>query len=69
MATQWFLESTKAKGLRFRILKLDRDTMTAQLLGDTGVPFEKVLTQDVLDKYGYTIAKVVPPEGEACASS
>lgn len=69
MATQWFLESTKAKGLRFRILKLDRDTMTAQLLGDTGVPFEKVITQDVLDKYGYAIAKVEQREGEACASS
>ena len=69
MATQWFLESTKAKGLRFRILKLDRDTMTAQLLGDTGVPFEKVITPDVLDKYGYTITKVVQPEGEVCASS
>jgi hypothetical protein len=32
--------------------------MQAQLQGDTGVPFDRVITQDVLDKYGYQIVKV-----------
>ena len=54
----FFLESTKAKGLRFRVLSLDKSTMHAQLVGDTGVPFERTLTQDVLDKYGFKVVKV-----------
>lgn len=56
MAATWYLESTKAEGLRFKILTLEKSTMHAQLLGETGVPFERVITQDVLDKYGYRIA-------------
>ncbi|WP_396328533.1 hypothetical protein [Burkholderia anthina] len=62
MATQWYLESTKAVGLRFKILKLDKQTMRAELLGDTGVPFERVINEDVLQKYGYKVVKVDEPE-------
>ena len=58
MATVWYLESTKAKGLRFKILKLDKTTMRATLQGDTGVPFERDISGDTLTKYGYTIVRV-----------
>lgn len=68
MAKRFYLESTKAEGLSFRILKLDRNSMLAQLLGDTGVPFERVLTDDVLNKYGYRVV-VRHEEAEACAST
>jgi hypothetical protein len=68
MAAAWYLESTKAAGLRFRILKLDKTTMHAQLLGETGVPFERVISQDVLDKYGFRIMKASEPAAE-CAPS
>lgn len=54
----WFLISTKAPGLKFEIVKLDKQTMRATLKGATGVEFEKDITQDVLDKLGYTIQKV-----------
>lgn len=54
----WFLESTKAKGLRFKILKLDKSTMRATLQGDTGVPFDRDISGDTLSKYGYKITKV-----------
>lgn len=57
MAVEWYLESTKAKGLRFKIVKLDRATMKATLVGDTGVPFERDISQPQLEKFGYTIAK------------
>lgn len=59
MATQkWYLDSTKSPGLRFEIVKLDRSNMRATLRGETGVPFERDLTQETLDKYGYTITIV-----------
>ena len=61
MARQWFLESTKAPGLRFKIVKLDKASMRATLLGDTGVPFEREISQATLDKYGY---KLIQAEGE-----
>lgn len=54
----WYVESTKAPGLRFRIVKLDKNSMQATLKGDTGVEFEKTLTQDVLDKFGYRITRI-----------
>lgn len=57
----WALESTKAKGLLFRILKLDKATMRATLQGDTGVPFERDITQASLDKFGYRIVKIDEP--------
>jgi hypothetical protein len=54
----WYVESTKAPGLRFRIVKLDKTSMHATLKGDTGVEFEKTLTQDVLDKFGYKVIQI-----------
>lgn len=58
MAATWYLESTRAKGLRFKILKLDKATMRATLQGDTGVPFDRDISGDTLAKYGYKIVKV-----------
>lgn len=69
MATQWYLESTKAEGLRFKILKLNKETMRAELLGDTGVPFERSIAGDVLEKYGYKIVKVAVEVEEPCLST
>ena len=57
MAASWYLESTKAPGLRFKIVKLDKATMRATLQGDTGVPFDREIGQETLDKYGYKIVK------------
>lgn len=57
MAASWYLESTKAPGLRFKIVKLDKATMRATLQGDTGVPFDRDIGQESLDKYGYKIVK------------
>jgi hypothetical protein len=57
MAAIWYLESTKAPGLRFKIVKLDKATMRATLLGATGVPFERDIGNDTLEKYGYKIVK------------
>lgn len=57
MAIKWYLDSTKAKGLRFEIVKLDKSTMRATLKGDTGVPFERDIGGDTLAKYGYKIVK------------
>jgi hypothetical protein len=54
----WYLNSTKAPGLRFKIVKLDKATMKATLLGDTGVPFERNIGPETLAKYGYEIVKV-----------
>lgn len=54
----WYLESTKAKGLKFKVVKLDKDTMRATLQGDTGVPFERDISAETLAKYGYKIVKV-----------
>jgi hypothetical protein len=51
----FWLVSTKAKGLKFKIVSLDRDNMRATLQGDTGVPFETSVSQDVLDKLGYVV--------------
>lgn len=62
-AAEWFLESTKAKGLRFKIVKLDRSTMKATLVGDTGVPFERDISNESLEKFGYKIVKQ-EPKGE-----
>lgn len=54
----WYLISTKAKGLRFKILQLDKGTMKATLQGDTGIPFDRDISQATLEKYGYRVAKV-----------
>lgn len=58
---KFFLESTKSPGLMFEIVKLDRSTMRAQLLGGTGVTFERCITKESLDRFGY---KVVVKEEE-----
>lgn len=57
MATKkvFWLVSTKAKGLKFRVTQLDRDTMMATLQGDTGVPFQTSINQETLDQFGYRI--------------
>lgn len=68
MATRLYLESTKAPGLRFRVMKVEKGTMRAQLLGDTGVAFERVLTDDVMNRYGYKLVRVEVQEG-ACTAS
>ena len=52
---KFFLVSTKAKGLEFEIVDLDKDNMRATLQGETGVPFQTSIRQDELDKYGYTV--------------
>ncbi len=57
----WFLESTKAKGLRFEILELDKTTMRAKLLGCTGAPFERDISAATLEKYGYVVIKGEKP--------
>jgi hypothetical protein len=61
---QWYLESTKAQGLRFKILEFDRSTRRAKLLGVTGVPFERVLSDDVLEKFGYRVMQGEPEAQE-----
>lgn len=54
----WFLVSTKSPGLKFRIVKLDKQTMRATLRGATGTDFERDISQETLDKLGYKIAQV-----------
>lgn len=56
------LVSTKAPGLRFRIVKLDKATMRATLIGDTGVEFERTLSEAELEKFGFSIEKVPKSE-------
>lgn len=51
----WYVVSTKAPGLKFRIVKLNKATMHATLRGETGVDFDKTITPDVLEKFGYRI--------------
>jgi hypothetical protein len=63
----WYLQSTKAEGLRFKIVKLDTHTGRATLMGDTGVPFERVLTDELMEKFGYRPIMVNEPK--ACVSS
>lgn len=57
MAAEWYVESTKAEGLRFKITKLDKATKRATLVGETGVPFERSIAAEDLAKYGYQIVK------------
>ena len=55
---KFYLVSTKAKGLRFEVVKLDKENMKATLQGDTGVPFETSIAQETLDKLGYVVEMV-----------
>jgi hypothetical protein len=52
---KFFLVSTKAKGLRFEIIKLNKDEMKATIVGDTGVPFDTSIDQKYLDELGYVV--------------
>lgn len=54
----WYLNSTKAPGLRFKILKLDKATLKATLEGDTGISFDRNIGPETLEKYGYEIVEV-----------
>lgn len=58
MAKTFYLEHTKHTGLRFKILKLNKETMHATLQGDTGVPFDRDISEASLTKYGYRVIKV-----------
>lgn len=60
----WYLEHQTAKGLRFKITKLDKVTMHATLEGETGVPFDRDIGQAALTKYGYKIVRVDEPVHE-----
>jgi hypothetical protein len=51
----FWLVSTKAKGLKFKVLQLDKESMQATLEGDTGVPFVTSITPDALTKLGYEV--------------
>lgn len=59
---KFFLVSTKAKGLRFEVISLDKEAMRATIKGDTGVPFETSITPETLDKLGYTVSVVMVEE-------
>lgn len=52
---KFFLVSTKCKGLEFQIVNLNRESMMATLQGETGIPFDTSIKQDVLDNLGYMI--------------
>lgn len=58
MAKRFFLASTKAKGLRFEVMKLDKANMRATLQGDTGVPFETSIDEKTLTELGYRVEVV-----------
>lgn len=63
-----YLVSTKAKGLKFEVVKLDRESMKATLKGETGVAFDMQISQDVLEKYGYTVEIVEVEDAEAVSA-
>jgi len=64
MAIAFFISSTR-KGPKFRMLKLNKETMVATLQGETGVPFERKIDQASLDLYGYRVVKEELPETAA----
>jgi len=68
MAKRFFLVSTKAKGLQFEVVKLDKANMRATLQGDTGVPFETSIDEKTLAELGYQV-KIVDAAAEAAASA
>lgn len=65
MAKVRYLESTKKEGLRFRItgrtVENPEETdptkvrMRLTLEGSHGITFERLITHDTLQKYGYTV--------------
>lgn len=62
MKANWYLVSTKMPNLKFKIVTLDKSTMRATLQGDTGVPFERDISQETLDKFGYRIEVQEPTQ-------
>lgn len=53
-----YLVSTKKPGLEFEITAKrtdENDVLYFTLVGANGIPFERVISQEVLDKYGYAI--------------
>lgn len=68
MAKVRYLESTKKEGLRFlitgRTVENPEETdpskvrMRLHLEGSHGIKFERVVTPDTLQKYGYTVVVV-----------
>jgi N-acetyl-anhydromuramyl-L-alanine amidase AmpD len=64
----FYLKSTKAKDLRFKVVHLDKATMRATLQGDTGAPFETSVTEENLKKYGYEIEVVMEPDHAALSA-
>lgn len=61
----WYLESIKAPGLVFKIVKLDKVAKRATLEGPTGLAFERDISQESLDKYGYRVIQAPDAPQEA----
>ena len=63
-----YLVSTKKPGLEFEIIdrKVEGETVTLTLIGAHGVAFDRIISQEILDKYGYSVdVRIVPdPEPE-----
>lgn len=63
MAKVRYLTSTRTPGLKFRVLSTvpleDGAGVRAVLEGSHGVTFEKVITDELLQKNGYTVEVVV----------
>lgn len=59
MAKQRFLVSTKKPGLEFRVekvVKLEGDAgLRVSLVGAHDIRFERVINDDILQKYGYAV--------------
>lgn len=58
MARVRYLVSTKKPGLEFQVLKVEKvdDTsVRATLLGAHGVTFDKMINDEILARYGYSI--------------
>lgn len=50
---EFWIVSTKAKGLKFKVVDFDTNTKKATLLGDTGVPFQHAVDDDTMARLGY----------------
>lgn len=64
-----YLVSTKKPGLEFRITAKRTDennVLYFTLVGANGIPFERVISQEVLDKYGYAIDVRELPDPPTC---
>jgi hypothetical protein len=52
-----YLVSTKKPGLEFEIIgkRVEDEVVTFTLMGANKVPFDRIISQDILDKYGYVV--------------